>query len=236
MLIMPAIDLRNGRCVRLKQGVFADETIYAADPVVVARKWQAEGARILHIVDLDGAQTGSLANLAVIKKIIQSVDVPVQVGGGVQSMADIAKLQAIGVKTIIVGTMALENISLLQEMLEKFADTIIVSLDSRSGSLAKRGWLEQTDSNLLLTAKQLEIMGVKKFIYTNILTDGMLTEPDYAEVARLLRTVRVPVIVAGGVSSVNAIKKLAALGVCGAILGKALYEQKITLKEANNAS
>src|SRR5258708_7927703 len=144
MLIIPAIDIRGGKCVRLKQGNYADETIYGDDPVVVAQKWVAEGTRALHIVDLDGARNGMLSNFEVIKKIVQNVNVPIQVGGGIQTEEAIKKLLSVGMSRVIIGTLALEDQSLLQKLLQSYTAKIIVSLDSKNGKLAKRGWLEDT--------------------------------------------------------------------------------------------
>lgn len=236
MLIIPAIDIRNGKCVRLRQGNYAEETIYGDDLVVMAQKWQAEGARALHIVDLDGAKSGQLTNLAVIEKITQIAKVPVQVGGGVQSAEAIQKLLSIGVSKVIIGTLALEDETLLKELLSPYADQIIVSLDSKNGVLTKRGWVEATNNNLITTAQNLEKLGVKSFIYTDVLKDGTLTQPNYEGIQELLNAVGASLIVAGGISSVADIKQLKLMKVSGVIIGKALYEGKINIKEANNAS
>jgi len=234
MIIIPAIDIRNGKCVRLRQGNYAEETIYSDDPVVMARKWLAEGARALHIVDLDGAKSGQLTNTAVIEKITQVAKVPVEVGGGIQTEETIKKLLSIGVSKVIIGTLALEDEALLKKLLSSYADQIIVSLDSKNGMLAKRGWLESTDSSLIATAQILEKLGVRCFIYTDVLKDGTLTQPNYEVIRELQEVIRIPVIVAGGVSSIASIKQLKDLNVAGVIIGKALYEGRIDLKEANN--
>lgn len=236
MIIIPAIDIRNGKCVRLKQGNFADETIYGEDPVVMAQKWESEGAKMLHIVDLDGAKSGQLANYDVIKRIVSGVSIPIQVGGGIQSEEIAAKVLAVGVKRIIIGTLALENESTLKRLIYQYSEQIIVSLDSKNGKLAKKGWLEDTTMDLVETAQALERLGVKQFIYTNVLKDGTLTQPDYRGIGTLFKSVKTPLIVAGGISSVADIKKLKKMGVEAVIVGKALYEGKVDLKEANNVS
>lgn len=236
MLIIPAIDIRNGKCVRLRQGNYSEETIYSDDPLVMAQKWLAEGAQALHIVDLDGAKSGELTNLEVIEKIAQVSKVPVQVGGGIQSAEAIQKLLSVGVSKVIIGTLALEDDILLKKLLNSYADQIIVSLDSKNGTLAKRGWLEETDNNLIATAQELEKLGIKNFIYTDVLKDGTLTQPNYEGVKELLNVVSVPLIVAGGISSITGIVQLKLMKVAGAIIGKALYEGRIDIREANNVS
>jgi len=236
MLIIPAIDIRNGKCVRLRQGNYAEETIYGDDPVAMAKKWQAEEARALHIVDLDGAKTGQLTSFEVIRKITQIAKVPVQVGGGVQSVETIQKLLSVGVSKIIIGTLALEDEALLKKLLSFYADRITVSLDSKNGTLAKRGWLEESDNSLIATAQKLEKLGVKNFIYTDVLKDGTLTQPNYEGIQELLNAIGVPLIVAGGISSLADIKQLKRMKVAGVIVGKALYEGRINIKEANNVS
>lgn len=236
MIIIPAIDIRNGKCVRLRQGNYSDETIYGEDPVVMAQKWQAEGAQALHIVDLDGARSGQLTNFEIVEKITQIANVPVQVGGGIQAEETIKKLLSIGVSKVIIGTLALEDEALLKKLLSSYADQIIVSLDSKNGVLAKRGWLEATDNSLIATAQKLEKLGVKTFIYTDVLKDGMLSKPNYAGVKELLNSIEIPLIVAGGISSILDIEQLKLMKVAGVIVGKALYEGRINIKEANNVS
>lgn len=235
MIVIPAIDIRNGRCVRLRQGDFTDETIYG-DPVLMAKKWESEGARLLHIVDLDGAKSGQLTNGDVIEQIVSGVSIPIQVGGGIQSEEIAAKLLVAGVKRMIIGTLALEDETTLKRLIGQYSEQIIVSLDSKNGKLAKRGWLEDATMDLIETAKALERLGVKQFIYTNVLKDGTLTQPDYQGIGTLLKSVKTPLIVAGGISSVADIEKLMKIGVEAVIVGKALYEGKVDLKEANNVS
>ncbi len=236
MLVIPAIDIRAGNCVRLQQGDYALETIYGQDPVAMALRLQTAGARALHIVDLDGAKVGRSINLVIIKKIITAVTIPVQVGGGIQSLASVEKLLKIGDTKVIIGTVALENESLIKQMLDKYGDRIIVSLDSKNGKLAKRGWLENSDQDLLETAIQLEKWGVKTFIYTDVSRDGTLTQPNFEEVKKLQSLLSVPLIVAGGVSSKADVIALSVLKVAGVIIGKAVLEGKISIQEVNNVN
>lgn len=234
MIIIPAIDISKGKCVRLTQGNFANETVYSDNPVVMAQKWETEGAKMLHIVDLDGAKSGQLVNFQLIKEIIKKINIPIQIGGGVQSEEDIIKMFSTGLKRIILGTMALENELLLKSLIDKYSDKIVVSLDSKNGKLQKRGWLENTEMELIKTAQKLEKLGVRRFIYTNVLRDGMLAQPDYKSIKTFMNSVSTPIIVAGGISSTADIKKLQMMGVEGVIIGKALYEGKFKIREANN--
>jgi len=236
MLIIPAIDIRNGKCIRLRQGSFDQETIYADDPIAAARKWQLQGAKALHLVDLDGAKSGQLTNLSIIKKITEKINLPIQVGGGIQSEEIIKELLSVGVKKVIIGTLALEKEDILAKLLSNYRDQIIVSLDSRNGKLTKRGWLNETEIDLFGAARKLEKMGVKQFIYTDVTKDGTLDQPNFEVVESLLKVTNVSLTIAGGVSSVFDLKRLKALNISGVIIGKALYENKISLEEANNVS
>lgn len=236
MLIIPAIDIRNGKCVRLTQGNFESEKIYSEDPVAIAKQWKAQGAQVLHIVDLDGAKEGKPMNIDVIGKIIKTVDIPVQVGGGIRDEQTIERLHALGVKRIILGTLALKDAEVLKKILSKFTNKIIVSLDSKNGKLVQKGWKEETVKNYIATALYLQSMGVKRFIYTDVVKDGTLTTPNFTEIKHLLQNTTIPIIVGGGISSLEDIKKLKWLRVEGVIIGKALYEKRFTLKEAINVS
>ncbi|HWY79328.1 MAG TPA: 1-(5-phosphoribosyl)-5-[(5-phosphoribosylamino)methylideneamino]imidazole-4-carboxamide isomerase [Candidatus Sulfotelmatobacter sp.] len=231
MVIIPAIDIKNGKCVRLTQGDFNREVIYEDDPVIVAKRFEKEGASIIHIVDLDGAKEGKLVNLDVVAKLINSVAVPVQIGGGIRDEQTVKILFSLGAKRIILGTLALENREDLQKILTKYADRIVVSLDSKSGKLLQKGWKEETSKNYIVTALELQTAGVKRFIYTDTIKDGMLSSPNFTEIKQLMQQTISPIIVGGGISSLEDIKKLKLLRVEGVIIGKALYENKFTLKE-----
>lgn len=235
MLIIPAIDLKNGKCVRLTQGVFGSEKIYSDNPVDMAKKWEKEGAKMLHLVDLDGAKNGTMTNLKTIKKIINSVNIPVQVGGGIRDEKTIKILLDAGVSGIVLGTIALENKTLLIQLLKKYGSQIIIALDTKNGKLVKRGWLKETDKSCLETAEEFENQGVEKFMYTDVVKDGTLTEPNYKEIIKLAKTLSMPILVGGGISNIRDIKKLKSIGVEGVIIGKAIYENRINLKEAINA-
>lgn len=235
MLIIPAIDIRNGKCVRLNQGVFGSEKVYSDNPIDIAKKWEQEGANMLHIVDLDGAKKGTMVNLETVKKITKTINIPIQVGGGIRDEATIKILLASGVSGIVLGTIVLENNALLSKLLKKYGPQIIIALDTKNGNLVKRGWLENTTKSYLETAKEFEKQGVKKFIYTDVIKDGTMTEPNFKQIIKLKNTLSVPVFVGGGISSINDIKRLKSIGIEGIIIGKALYEGLINLKEAINA-
>lgn len=236
MLIIPAIDIINGKCVRLTQGDFKSEKIYSEDLVTVAKQWQEQGAKMLHIADLDGAKNGNLTNLDVIRKIVQKISIPIQVGGGIRNKEAVKKLLSVGVTRVILGTVALENEDELKNILNDFCSQIAIALDARNGKLMKKGWLETSDKSCLVTALKLEDLGVQRFIYTDVMKDGTLTEPNYKEIANLTKNALVPVIASGGISNVGNIKQLKSIGIEGIIIGKALYEGKIDLKEAINVS
>jgi len=236
MIIIPAIDIINKKCVRLKQGDYNRKTIYADDPIVVAKNWETQGAKKLHIVDLDGARQGKLTNFETIKQISKKTNIPIQVGGGIRSMKKIKKMLSIRISKVILSTIALEDEESLKNLLKSYSKQIIISLDSENGKLAKRGWLNKTNIDLIKTAKKLEKLGVKQFIYTNVLKDGTLTQPDYKEIKLLQKSIKAPLTAAGGISSITAIKKLKAMKIQEVIIGKALYEKKIDLKEVNNVS
>lgn len=234
MLIIPAIDIRNGKCVRLTQGDFENEKIYCDDPVTVAKQWEAQGADILHVVDLDGAKNGNPANLDIIKKIAKSIRIPIQIGGGVRNKETVETLLSVGIYRIVLGTIALENLDELKNILKEFSEQIAVGLDAENGRLMKKGWIEKSNEGTIATALELERLGVKRFIYTDITKDGTLTEPNYKEIANITKNIIVPVIASGGITTIASIELLKSIGVEGVIIGKALYEGKIDLKEALN--
>lgn len=233
MKIIPAIDIRGGKCVRLYQGDYSRETIYNDNPTVVAQKWAEQGAKTLHIVDLDGAKEGKLVNFEIIRKIINGTRLPVQVGGGIRNIISIYRYIENGAQNIILGTVILENRNELKSILNKFAEKIIVSLDTNGNTLMKKGWKEKSGKELMETIKELEGTGVKTIIYTDTIRDGTLTEPNYEVIKSIKENTKMNLIVAGGISSIEQIKKLKKMGVDRVILGKALYEGKINIKEAN---
>ena len=235
MEIIPAIDLRNGKCVRLFQGDYEKETIFSDDPVSVALRWQSEGARRLHTVDLDGAAQGKPVNLDTIEDIVAAIDIPVQAGGGIRSIDTIAQLFAAGVERAIMGTVAVEKPDLVKEACQKFGDRIIISIDARDRLVATRGWLQKSEVTAGELASKMIELGVTRFIYTDISRDGTLTSPNFEAIAEFLSQVSAPVIAAGGISSVYHLTRLAELGVEGAIVGKAIYTGDVKLSEAFKA-
>ncbi len=235
MDIIPAIDLRNGKCVRLFQGDYGKETVFSEEPVSVALRWQSEGARRLHIVDLDGAAKGEPVNLETIEDIIAAIDIPIEVGGGIRSIETIEQLFTAGVERAILGTVAVEKPELVKEACQKFSDRIIISIDAKDRLVATRGWIQKSEVKASELAGKMIELGVMRFIYTDISRDGTLTSPNFEAIAELLSQVSAPVIAAGGISSVPHLTRLAELGVEGAIVGKAIYTGDIKLSEAFKA-
>lgn len=232
MQIIPAIDLKGGKCVRLYQGDYNQETVFSEEPVVIARKWQQQGARRLHLVDLDGAAGGEPGNLNIIEAIVKTTDLPVQLGGGIRTEDTVIKLLSIGVQRVILGTIAIEQPDLVKRLCRQFNQAIIVSIDAREGLVATRGWKHGTTVTAIELAQQMVAIGVPRILYTDISRDGTLTEPNYRAIAELISKVKLPVIAAGGIASRDHLQKLKQLGVEGAVIGKALYTGNINLKEA----
>ena len=229
--IIPAIDLRGGRCVRLYKGDFSQEIFFSDDPINVALKWQSLGAPRLHIVDLDGARSGQPANYEVIKNIAQAVSVPIQVGGGIRQLSMVEKLLKSEVDRVILGTCAVENPEMVVKAVKKYGTSIAVSIDARDGYLSTRGWQQDTAHKALDFAQSILKLGVKRLIYTDINRDGTLTEPNFSAIFELINSVKVPVVASGGVTTLDHLKMLRRLGAEGAIIGKALYTQDINLKQ-----
>lgn len=236
MQIIPAIDIKNGKCVRLYQGDFSKETIYGSDPVAMAKNWEIQGASMLHVVDLDGAKNGKSKIMGIVEKIIKEVKIPIEIGGGIRNIMTVKQLFDIGVTRIILGTVALENIGLLKKFIGLYGNKIIVSVDVNNGRLMKKGWLEQSNFNLISAIKKLEKSGVETIIYTDVTRDGTLTGPNYKDIKLIRKSINMNLIIAGGISSIDQINMLKELKVNGVIVGKALYEGKISLKEAIHVS
>jgi phosphoribosylformimino-5-aminoimidazole carboxamide ribotide isomerase len=228
---IPAVDIRGGRCVRLVQGDFARETRYADDPAEMARHWQAQGATRLHVVDLDGARDGIRANRDVIRRLLRSVDVPVQVGGGIRSLETARAVLENGADRVVIGTAAAEQPATLAEWIDALgADRLVVGVDARDGRVVTRGWLSATDVNVLSFCERLSAAGVRRVIYTDVGRDGLLGGPDIPGTRRVAQLIGV--IASGGVSRVEHLTALAEAGAEGAIVGTALYEGRLTLSEA----
>ena len=233
MEIIPAIDLRGGNCVRLYQGDYAQETVFSANPLAFAERWQAEGGQRLHIVDLDGAHSGNPANLAAITAITRRLDIPVQVGGGIRSVDTAAGLLDAGAARIVVGTAAVANPDLVAGLCQRFGgERVIVALDARDGLVAIRGWTETSAITATELARRMANLGVLRLLYTDISRDGTLEEPNYDATAALVRDSGLRVLAAGGVGAAAHIAQLARTGAEAAIIGRALYTGDITLAAA----
>lgn len=238
MIIIPAVDISSGKCVRLSQGKKEEKKEYSDNPVEMALKWEEQGAELLHLIDLDRAIDGSDINVNVIADIVKAVKIPVELGGGMRSMSDIDWAVSMGVARVIIGTFAIENKEFVKEALEKFNEEIIIGIDTRDDYVAVKGWKEITKIKLLELALEMENIGVKRIIYTDIKRDGMLTGPNVNVIKNILNSTNLNVIASGGISSIEDIKKMKSLNhprLEGVIVGKALYEGKFSLKEAISA-
>jgi phosphoribosylformimino-5-aminoimidazole carboxamide ribotide isomerase len=235
MILLPAIDILEGKAVRLARGAFDTKTEYDADPLDAARRWVGDGARGLHIVDLDGARTGAPANLAHVARITAELDVPVQLGGGLRTMTAVAEAISAGATRIVLGTAAYRDVDFLDEVIAKHEDRVVVSVDARNGRLAASAWTEQTEIPAESVIERLAGRGVRRFVYSSIERDGMLSGPDLDEVTRIAQSVRGSFIYSGGVSSLEDLEALAALrqvNLAGVIVGKALYERRFGVADA----
>ncbi len=235
MLIIPAIDLKEGKCVRLEQGLMDSATVYSDDPAATAKHWESQGAEILHVVDLNGAFAGVPKNLDAIKAIRNAVKIPIEVGGGIRDTATINVLVSIGIDRIILGTAAVENPRFVQEACEKFPGKIIIGIDARDGMVAIKGWAEVTTVKAIDLARQMQDYGVISIIYTDIKRDGMLSGPNIEATRKLAESLHIPVIASGGISTLKDIENLLAIrysGVSGVITGKAIYSGSLNLREA----
>ena len=232
VLIFPAIDLRDGKCVRLRQGDYAQETVFADDPTIMARRWVSQGAQWLHLVDLDGAKAGRPINGGSVQAIVQAAGVPCQVGGGLRNEADIATALAWGVARVIVGTKALKSPTWFRSVCERWPEQVVLGIDARDGQVATEGWLETSEIAALDLAQRCTGSPLAALIYTDIGRDGMLAGPNVEAMAAMAAAVTVPVIASGGVTTLDDIRQLAARGLAGCIVGRALYEGRIDLTEA----
>lgn len=237
MLIIPAIDIKNGKCVRLTQGKMDAETVYSENPVEIAKRWEDNGAKLIHIVDLDGAIEGIPKNQDIIKNIIKSIKTPVEIGGGIRDTEIIKDYLGIkGVKRVIIGTVAQENAEFVEEACRRFPGSIAAGIDAIDGMVATRGWIKVTNEKAANLAKRLEGLGVSCIIYTDIARDGMLTGPNAKATKEMAHAVNIPVIASGGMSSVKDIAGFKNVKLEGIIIGKALYTGDIDLKEAIEAA
>lgn len=231
MIIFPAIDIKDNKCVRLLQGDFKKVNIYGNDPSAVAKKWQDKGAKFIHMVSLNGARREGNINDESIRKVLDTINIPIQIGGGIRSKERVKQLLNMGVNRVIVGSMAIKNKDLLNELVNKYKEKIVVSIDAKNNKVAVEGWEELSNVNSVELCKELEKIGVKTIVYTDISKDGMLIGPNFDIYEKLSKETNLDIIASGGISSIEDIKKLKDMNLYGAIIGKALYENKIELKE-----
>ncbi len=232
MMIYPAIDIKDGQCVRLFKGQFSDVTVYGDSPAEMAKKWESLGGEYIHVVDLDGALKGHGVNAEKIKEICNSVNVPVQTGGGIRTMEDIeAKLEC-GIDRVIIGTKAVADSDFVKRAVDKYGQKIVIGIDAKDGMVAIEGWEKTSDFTAVEFAKKMVSIGVQTIVYTDIATDGTLAGPNVNAMAEMTKAVDADIIASGGIGSLEHIKSLVPTGVEGVIVGKALYTGKVNLTEA----
>ncbi len=232
MIVIPAIDILDGKCVRLFQGDYARETVFSDSPADVALRWTEAGARWLHIVDLNAAKDGQFANPDSIEAILTAVDTPVELGGGIRTLEDAERVLTLGVQRIVLGTVALENPAIVAEAVRRWDDAVAVGIDARNGMVATHGWVETSDTPAVELARRLSDVGVSRFIYTDISRDGALTEPNFVAVKQFVEQIPAKVIASGGVATVDHLRRLSATGVEAAIVGRAIYTGAVDLVAA----
>jgi len=235
MIIFPAIDIKDGQCVRLKEGKFEETEIFSNDPVMMALKWMKKGAQFLHVVDLDGARFGKLSNLSVIKNMVKKIDIPIQVGGGIRKYEEVERLIELGVERIILGTILWKDKVLAERLFQTFPEKIIAGIDAKEGHVAIDGWQSVVSVNAFDFALEMESLGARHIIYTDIKRDGMMMGPNIVNIGEMLKKINISLIASGGVTSLSDIrdlKNLADKNLEGIIIGKALYKGTISLEEA----
>ena len=235
MIVIPAVDIKNGKCVRLLQGRLNDDTVYSDDPAAMAAKWEWLGAQIIHVIDLDGAFSKSPRNVAVIREIAQSVQVPIQLGGGIRNEQTVAMYLKMGIRRVIIGTEAIKRPEFVKQICKTYPDQIIVGIDARNGKVAIDGWTQTTHVEAVDLARAFQDCGVTAINFTDIQRDGMQTGPNLEATRQLAEAISIPVVASGGVSCIQDIMDLLALekfGVIGVIVGKALYSGELNLKNA----
>lgn len=235
MQLYPAIDIKNGHCVRLRQGQFHESQTYSSSPLSIAKQWERMGATFIHIVDLDGALAGYSVNEEVIREITENVAIPVQVGGGIRTMKDIESKLDLGVSRVIIGTKAVEDPLFVKEAVLSFgADAVAVGIDAKDGFVAVQGWEKLSTSNAVEMALEMKNLGVKTIVYTDISKDGMLMGPNIENTKNMIDVTGLDVIASGGITSIKDLEMIKYINAAGAIIGKALYENKIDLEKAIN--
>ena len=232
MRIYPAIDIKDGNCVRLLQGRFSDLTVYGNNPAQMAKKWESLGGEFIHVVDLDGALEGHSVNAEKIREICESVNVPVQTGGGIRSMEDIEAKLSCGITRVIIGTKAVSNPEFIKEAVAKYGDRIVIGIDAKDGMVAVEGWEKTSDFTAVEFAKKMVSLGVKTIVYTDIATDGTLAGPNVEAMREMANAVDADIIASGGIGSLEHILSLKDTGIEGVIVGRALYTDNVDLKEA----
>ncbi|MFI5303826.1 MAG: 1-(5-phosphoribosyl)-5-[(5-phosphoribosylamino)methylideneamino]imidazole-4-carboxamide isomerase [Nitrospiria bacterium] len=233
MKIFPAIDIKDGQCVRLKQGQFDQKEVFSNNPEMIAQKWVKSGAQIVHVVDLDGALTGMPVNLESIRRILKAVDVPIQVGGGIRDLATIEGYLSMGVSRVVLGTSVIKNVDLLKRSARDFPGKIVAGIDAKGGKIAISGWTDVTSESAIEYGKRISDYGITALIYTDIEKDGMLAGPNLVRIEEMARAIRVPLVVSGGVSTLLDIQRITKLkNIEGIIIGKALYTGAILLESA----
>jgi phosphoribosylformimino-5-aminoimidazole carboxamide ribotide isomerase len=235
MILLPAIDILDGKAVRLAQGAYDEQTVYDEDPLEAALRWVRDGARALHVVDLDGAREGAPINLEPVQRIASQAGVPVQAGGGVRTLEAVEQLVEAGVNRVVLGTAAYRDLDLLDDAVARLGDRVVVSVDARDGRVAASGWLEQTELPVEAAIERVAARGVRRFVYSSIERDGMLSGPDLAGIRRVARAVRGSFVYSGGIGSLEDLLALTALrqvNLSGVIVGKALYEGCFSVREA----
>jgi len=236
MRVWPAIDLRGGKCVRLRQGDYQRETVYGDDPAAMARQWVGQGARCLHLVDLDGARDGSTANFQAVRQIVTAVDVPCELGGGIRDEETIAKYLKLGLSRLVIGTRALKEPDWFRQMCRRFPGQLALGIDAKGGLVATDGWRTTSKTSAIELARQFATEPLAAIIYTDISRDGMLQGPNLAAIAEMDAAVDLPVIASGGVTTTADVRELAKIGLDGCIIGRALYEGTLTLADAQAAA
>lgn len=233
MMIFPAIDIKEGKCVRLLRGEFDQKTVYFDDPVEAATEWESKGAEYIHIVDLDGALHGKGKNREAVKRILEAVNVPLQLGGGIRTAETAAGWIELGVSRVILGTAAVKSPEIVSELIDKLGpDKLVVSIDAKKGMVCTEGWMETSELEAAAFAEDLEAKGVETIVYTDIAKDGTLVGPNFEELSKLQEATRMDIIASGGIGDISHVRKLAEMGLYGAITGKALYEGTLDLKQA----
>jgi len=237
MLVIPAIDLKEGRCVRLLQGREDREIVFSHSPSAVAKRWEEAGAELIHVVDLDGAFKGKPVNREAIREIVDAVSVPIQLGGGIRSLASIEETFASGVNRVVLGTVAIQDPGLVEKACKEFPGRILVTIDAKDGMVVVKGWVEESTVTASELAKRLKTVGVAAVVFTDIKRDGMMVGPNIQAAKELAQSVSIPVIISGGISSLNDIRKiipLKAAGITGMIIGRAIYDGSVDLRAAIN--